>query len=66
MKLIVMAIAAITVAAFLLIAREVHGTRSGHGAFALPLAYNFPLHFGFVNFALAMALALFALLGGCG
>lgn len=62
-KLIVMAIVAITVAALLLIAREVHGRVPATALFALPLAYNFPLHFGFVNFALAMALALLALVG---
>lgn len=57
-KLIVIAIPALTVAGLLWIAREVHGRIPPTALFALPLAYSFPFHFGFVNFALAMALAL--------
>lgn len=57
-KLIVMAIPALTVAGMLWIAREVHGRIPATALFALPLAYCFPVHFGFVNFALSMALAL--------
>jgi len=57
-KLIVMAIPALTVTAFLWIAREVHGRIPPTALFALPLAYGHPFLFGFVNFALAMALAL--------
>lgn len=59
-KLIVMTIPPLTVAGFLWIAREVHGRIPPTALFALPLAYNHPLLFGFVNFALAMALALLA------
>jgi hypothetical protein len=59
-KLIVIAIPALTVAGLLLIAREVHGKLPPTAAFALPLAYGFPFQFGFVNFALSMALALLA------
>jgi len=59
-KLIVMSIPALTVAGLLLIAREVHGRIPGTTLFALPLAYAFPFHFGFVNFALSMGLALIA------
>ncbi|MFW2828879.1 hypothetical protein [Sphingomonas sp. ID0503] len=59
-KLIVMAIPAMTVAGLLLIAREVHGRLPPTAAFALPLAYGFPFQFGFVNYALSMALALLA------
>jgi len=59
-KLIVMAIPALTVAGLLLIAREVHGRLPPTAAFALPLAYGFPFQFGFVNYALSMALALLA------
>lgn len=57
-KLIVMTIPALTVAGLLWIAREVHGRIPPTALFALPLAYCYPLQFGFVNFALSMALAL--------
>jgi len=59
-KLIVMTIPALTVAGLLWIAREVHGHVPPTAFFALPLAYGHPFMFGFVNFALAMALALLA------
>ncbi|MDB5715375.1 MAG: hypothetical protein JWO15_2772 [Sphingomonadales bacterium] len=59
-KLIVMAIPAMTVTAMLLIAREVHGRIPPTAFFALPLAYSYPFQYGFVNFALSMALALLA------
>ena len=59
-KLIVMFIPALTVAGLLWIAREVHGDVPPTALFALPLAYGHPFIFGFVNFALAMALALLA------
>jgi len=59
-KLIVMAIPAMTIAGFLGIAREVHGRLPPTAFFALPLAYSYPFQFGFVNFALSMALALMA------
>ena len=57
-KLIVMMIPVLTVVGLLWIAREVHGRIPATALFALPLAYGFPLQFGFVNFALSMALAL--------
>ena len=57
-KLIVITIPALTVTGFLWIAREVHGRIPATALFALPIAYSYPFHFGFVNFALAMALAL--------
>jgi hypothetical protein len=57
-KLIVMAIPALTVAGLLWIAREVHGRIPATALFALPLAYSFPFQFGFVNFALSMGIAL--------
>ena len=59
-KLIVMSIPVMTVAGLLWIAREVHGAIPPTALFALPLAYGHPFIFGFVNFALAMALALLA------
>ena len=57
-KLIVIAIPVLTVAGLLWIAREVHGRIPATALFALPLAYSYPFQFGFVNFALSMALAL--------
>ena len=57
-KLIVMTIPALTAAGLLWIAREVHGRIPATALFALPLAYSYPFQFGFVNFALSMALAL--------
>lgn len=57
-KLIVMAIPVLTAVGLLWIAREVHGRIPATALFALPLVYSYPFHFGFVNFALSMALAL--------
>jgi hypothetical protein len=57
-KIIVIAIPPLMVLGILSIAREVHGRINPFALFALPLVYNFPFHFGFVNYALAMALAL--------
>ncbi|UUL81801.1 hypothetical protein [Sphingomonas qomolangmaensis] len=57
-KLIVIAIPVLTAVGLLWIAREVHGRIPATALFALPIVYSFPFHFGFVNFALAMALAL--------
>lgn len=57
-KLIVIAIPVLTVTGLLWIAREVHGRIPATALFALPLAYSYPFQFGFVNFALSMAIAL--------
>jgi len=59
-KAIVLVIPPLTVVGLLWVAYEVHGRVPPSALFALPLAYNFPFLFGFVNFALAMALALLA------
>ena len=59
-KLVVLTIPALTAGGLLWVAREVHGRVPPTALFALPFAYNFPFLFGFVNFALAMALALMA------
>jgi hypothetical protein len=59
-KLIVMSIPPVTVAGMLWVAREVHNRLPPTVAFALPLAFGHPFLFGFVNFALSMALALLA------
>ena len=59
-KLIVLMIPAMTVAGFLWVASEVHGRISPTALFAIPFVYGHPFLFGFVNFALAMALAFLA------
>jgi hypothetical protein len=59
-KLIVIAIPVMTAAGFLWVAREVHGRVPPTAYFALPLTYSYPFIFGFVNFALSMALAFLA------
>lgn len=59
-KLIVMSVPALTTAGLLWVAYEVHGRIPPTAMFALPFAYNFPFLFGFLNFALSMALALLA------
>jgi len=59
-KLIVLAIPPLTVFGFLWVAREVHGRIPPTALFALPFAYSHPFMFGFVNFALSVALAFLA------
>ena len=59
-KLIVIVTVALTGGGLLWIAREVHGRIPPTAIAALPFAYGHPVMFGFVNFALAMALALCA------
>ena len=57
-KLVVLAIPVLTTGALLWLSRELTGRVSPWALFALPLAYSYPFHFGFVNYCLAMALAL--------
>jgi hypothetical protein len=59
-KLIVMCIPPLTIAGFLWVAREVHNRIPPTAMFALPFAFGHPFLFGFVNFALSMALAFLA------
>jgi hypothetical protein len=59
-KLITISVPVMTAAGFLWVAREVHGRVPPTAFFALPLTYSFPFMFGFVNFALSMALAFLA------
>jgi hypothetical protein len=59
-KLIVLSVPPLTVAGFLWVAREVHGRIPPTAFFAIPFAYGHPFLFGFVNYALAMALAFLA------
>ena len=56
-KLVVLAIPALTAFGMLWIAREVHGRVPPTALFALPLVLGHPFTFGFVNYALSMALA---------
>lgn len=57
-KLIVIAIVLLTATGMLWVAREAHGRVPPTALFALPLAYSFPLLWGFLNYLLSMALAL--------
>ncbi|GAA4009601.1 hypothetical protein GCM10022280_03120 [Sphingomonas swuensis] len=59
-KLIVIAIPMMTVAGMLWVAREVHHRLPPTVMFALPFAYGHHFLFGFVNYALSVALALLA------
>lgn len=59
-KFIVLAIPPLTAIGFLWVAREVHGRIPPTAFFALPFIYGFPFLFGFVNFALSVALAFLA------
>ncbi len=61
MKAIVILIVALQSAGYLLLARAAHGRVTAMALFALPLAYGAPLEHGFLNFALATALATLAL-----
>lgn len=56
-KWLVVAIPVLTVAGFLWAAREVHGRIPPTAFLAIPFAYGQPFLFGFVNFALSMAIA---------
>lgn len=62
-KIVVIAIPMLTAAGLLATAREVHGRIPPTALLTLPIAYNYAFNWGFVNFALSMALAflLFAL-----
>src|SRR6476646_8500153 len=59
-KLIVIAIPPLTAIGFLCVAREVHGRIPPTVFLALPFIYGHPFMFGFVNFALSVALAFLA------
>lgn len=60
-KLVVILIPLLTVLGMIWIAWEIHGELPPSLGFALPLAYCYPLHFGFVNYCLSMALVLLSL-----
>ena len=56
-KLITAAIPPLTAGGFLWTSKEGHGRVPATAYFALPLAYNYALQFGFLNYCLSMALA---------
>lgn len=59
-KLIVLVIPPLTVLGIFFTAREVHGTVPPTTLFAVPFVFGYPFTYGFLNFSLSMALALFA------
>jgi hypothetical protein len=59
-KLIVLLIPPMSAAGMLWVAHEVHGRVPPTAYFALPFIYGLPFQFGFVNFALSVALAFVA------
>lgn len=59
-KLIVIAIPVLSTIGVIWISREVHGRVTPAVLLALPFVYGHPFQFGFVNFALGMALTLIA------
>lgn len=60
-KLVVMMIPPLFVGGLIALSRAADGQVSPAAGLAFPLAYGFPMQFGFVNFMLAAALALLAL-----
>ena len=60
-KVIVLTIPVLTSAGILWTAKEVHGRVPPTALFAIPFVYGYPFNFGFINFALSVALALLAL-----
>jgi hypothetical protein len=60
-KIVVVLIPALTVAGMIWVAKEIHGELPPTLGFALPLAYCYPLQFGFVNYCLSMGLMLLGL-----
>ena len=59
-KLIVLSIPPLTIGGMLLLAREIHGRIPPTALLAFPLAFAWPFQFGFVNYCLGIALALYA------
>jgi hypothetical protein len=59
-RIVVAVTQTVATAAILLLCREIHRRITPFCLFALPLIYSLPFNYGFVNFALSMALALLA------
>ncbi len=60
-RAIVIAIPLLQVLGILCLSVAIHGRLTPLTLFTIPLAYSYPLHFGFLNFALGQALATLAL-----
>ncbi len=60
-KTIVILSVVLTLAGFLWVAHEAHGSIPPSWMFAAPLILGYPFHYGFLNFLLAMALGFLAL-----
>lgn len=59
-KAIILMIPPLTVVGLVWTAKEVHGRVPPTVLFAVPLVYSFPFNYGFLNYALSLALALIA------
>jgi len=57
-KIIAASIPPLTVVGMLWVSKEVHGRIPPTVMFAIPFVYGYPFNFGFINFALSVALAL--------
>jgi hypothetical protein len=60
LRAVVIATQLLAGAGILAVSRAVHGRITPFAVFALPLIYGLPFNYGFLNFSLAMALALLA------
>jgi hypothetical protein len=59
-KIVVALIPPLAVCGYVLVARGIHGHIPPTAYFAAPFAFSYPFQFGFVNFAIATALAFIA------
>jgi len=57
-KIVAVAVPTLTAVSFLLIARNIHGHIPSTAYTAVPIAYNYPFLFGFVNYSLSVAISL--------
>ena len=57
-RILIMLVPVLTLLGFFNLARTVHGTVPATTLFAMPLVFNTPFLFGFVNYSLSMALML--------
>ena len=57
-RILIMLVPMLTLLGFFNLARTVHGTVPATTLFAMPLVFNTPFLFGFVNYSLSMALML--------
>lgn len=59
-KLVILMIPLLLTAGYVLVARQIHGYVPPTALFALPLVWCYPIHFGFINFGLSLALGTLA------